>query len=181
MMSGGWIGPFFKRADSLRGSPPRATCRRFVHLRGPATQQARAPKERSWCALSCRSDSSSANLWRGARSDSSLDQKQSAATISGYGDGTLLSQRVREVADRIGLTSFTLDAARHGGMTELEEAGLTEGEGRSLSKHRTSGAYRGYAKETELRVLNATKKRFGHSERPEKPNEINVLKMGKSA
>lgn len=98
-----------------------------------------------------------------------------------YGDGTLLSQRVREVADKMGLTNFTLDAARHGGMTELEEAGLTEGEGRSLSKHRTSGAYRGYAKETELRVLNATKKRFGHSERPEKPNENNVRKIGKSA
>lgn len=98
-----------------------------------------------------------------------------------YGDGTLLSQRVREVADSLGLTSFTLDAARHGGMTELEEAGLTEGEGRSLSKHRTSAAYRGYAKETELRVLNATKKRFGHSEGTEKSNKNNVRKVGKSA
>ncbi len=78
-----------------------------------------------------------------------------------YGDGTLLSQRVREIADSLGLWGFTIDAARHGGMTELEEAGLTEGEGRALSKHRTAAAYRGYAKETELRVLNATKKRFG--------------------
>lgn len=98
-----------------------------------------------------------------------------------FGDGTLLSQRVREVADKLGLTAFTLDAARHGGMTELEEAGLTEGQGRALSKHRTGSAYRGYAKHTELRVLNATKKRFGHSEQPEKPNENNVARIGKSA
>ncbi len=98
-----------------------------------------------------------------------------------FGDGTLLSQRVREIADGAGLFGFTLDAARHGGMTELEEAGLTEGEGRALSKHKTGTAYRGYAKDTEVRVLNATKKRFAHSERAEKANEIKQRKMGKSA
>lgn len=52
-------------------------------------------------------------------------------------------------------------------MIELEEAGLTEGEGRALSKHKTGSAYRGYAKDTEVGVLNATKKRFAQSERPE--------------
>ena len=31
---------------------------------------------------------------------------------------------------------FTLDACRHGGMTELEEAELTEGQGRALSGHK---------------------------------------------
>jgi hypothetical protein len=98
-----------------------------------------------------------------------------------YGDGTLLSKRVREIADKAGLPAFTLDAARHGGMTELEEAGLTEGEGRVLSKHRTGAAYRGYAKETELRVLRATKKRFGHSESPEILNENNGRNVGKTA
>ena len=49
-------------------------------------------------------------------------------------------------------------------MMELEESGLTEGQGRALSKHNTATAYRGYAKEAEKRVLEATKKRFGHSE-----------------
>lgn len=98
-----------------------------------------------------------------------------------YGDGTLLSQRVREVADKLGLYGFTLDAARHGGMTELEEAGLTEGEGRVLSKHKTGSAYRGYAKETEKRVLNATLKRFGHSEQAEKLNKNSGRKNAKSA
>jgi hypothetical protein len=57
---------------------------------------------------------------------------------------------------------FTLDACRHGGMTELEEAELTEGQGRALSGHKTAQAYRGYAKETMLRALAATKKRHAH-------------------
>ncbi|OLP44608.1 hypothetical protein BJF95_08880 [Rhizobium oryziradicis] len=96
-----------------------------------------------------------------------------------FGDGTRLSQDVTAVANKLGLPGFTLDAARHGGMTELEERGLTEGQGRSLSKHKTSTAYRGYAKETEKRVLEATKQRFGISERSEKPNEINGAKVAK--
>jgi hypothetical protein len=57
---------------------------------------------------------------------------------------------------------FTLDACRHGGMTELEEAELTEGQGRALSGHRTAQAYRGYAKETMQRALAATRKRHAH-------------------
>jgi hypothetical protein len=57
---------------------------------------------------------------------------------------------------------FTLDACRHGGMTELEEAALTEGQGRALSGHRTAQAYRGYAKETLDRALAATRKRHAH-------------------
>jgi hypothetical protein len=55
-------------------------------------------------------------------------------------------------------TTFTLDACRHGGMTELEEAELTDGQGRALSAHR-SKAYEGYAKRTEKRALAATRKR----------------------
>ena len=57
---------------------------------------------------------------------------------------------------------FTLDAWRHGGMTELEEAELTEGQGRALSAHKTAQAYRGYAKETMRRALAATRKRHAH-------------------
>jgi hypothetical protein len=57
---------------------------------------------------------------------------------------------------------FTLDACRHGGMTEIEEAALTEGEGRALSGHKTAQAYRGYAKETFERALAATRKRHAH-------------------
>jgi len=47
-------------------------------------------------------------------------------------------------------------------MTELEEAALTEGQGRALSGHKTAQAYRGYAKETLDRALAATRKRHAH-------------------
>jgi hypothetical protein len=70
---------------------------------------------------------------------------------------------VQHLRKEIGLASyFTLDACRHGGMTELEEAALTEGQGRALSGHKTSQAYRGYAKETFDRALSATRKRHAH-------------------
>ena len=70
-------------------------------------------------------------------------------------------QQLRKEID--GLPSyFTLDACRHGGMTELEEAELTEGQGRALSGHKTAQAYRGYAKETLERALSATRKRHAH-------------------
>jgi hypothetical protein len=39
-----------------------------------------------------------------------------------------LVRRLRSEADLP--TTFTLDASRHGGMTELEEAELTDGQGR---------------------------------------------------
>jgi hypothetical protein len=47
-------------------------------------------------------------------------------------------------------------------MTELEEAELTDGQGRALSGHKTAQAYRGYAKETMKRALAATRKRHAH-------------------
>ena len=47
-------------------------------------------------------------------------------------------------------------------MTELEEAALTEGQGRALSGHKTAQAYRGYAKDTFDRGLSATRKRHAH-------------------
>jgi hypothetical protein len=82
-------------------------------------------------------------------------------------DGTLyeptrFAQLVRKVADAAGLPkTFSLDACRHGGMTELEEAELTDGQGRALSAHR-SRAYEGYAKRTEKRVLAATRRRHAY-------------------
>ncbi|UPT99294.1 hypothetical protein J4G48_0015115 [Bradyrhizobium barranii subsp. apii] len=57
---------------------------------------------------------------------------------------------------------FTLDACRHGGMTELEEAELTDGQGRALSMHSTQRSYEGYAKRTQARMLGATRKRHAH-------------------
>ena len=70
---------------------------------------------------------------------------------------------VQRMRAEIGLPSFfTLDACRHGGMTELEEAELTDGQGRALSGHKTKQAYAGYAKQTLERALPATRKRYAH-------------------
>jgi hypothetical protein len=74
-------------------------------------------------------------------------------------NGMRVNKVVRKIRADLGLpTTFTLDACRHGGMTELEEAGLTDGQGRALSAH-SSRAYEGYAKRTEERALAATRKR----------------------
>jgi hypothetical protein len=79
------------------------------------------------------------------------------------------AQLVRGMADELGLPKrFTLDACRHGGMTDLEEAELTEGQGMALSGHKTPRAYRGYAKLTEERLLAATRRRVAHRRTPDK-------------
>jgi hypothetical protein len=73
-----------------------------------------------------------------------------------------MAKLVRRLRNDTGLPStFTLDACRHGGMTELEEAELTDGQGRALSAHK-SRAYEGYAKRTMERALAATRKRHAH-------------------
>jgi hypothetical protein len=73
-----------------------------------------------------------------------------------------MAKLVRRLRTLAGLPpTFTLDACRHGGMTELEEAELTDGQGRALSGH-SSKAYEGYAKRTMKRALAATRKRHAH-------------------
>jgi transposase len=72
----------------------------------------------------------------------------------------VMQKIVQRMRKDIGLpVEFTLDACRHGGMTELEEAELTDGQGRALSAHRTRESYAGYAKRTAPRILAATRKR----------------------
>jgi len=73
-----------------------------------------------------------------------------------------MAKLVRKLADQFGLPGFTLDACRHGGMTELEEAELTTGQGRALSGHKTDRAYAGYAKRTLPRALAATRRRHAY-------------------
>ena len=53
------------------------------------------------------------------------------------GDAKLWSYPGMEKIDGVS-PLFTLDACRHGGMTELEEAELTDSQGRALSGHKTS-------------------------------------------
>lgn len=74
-----------------------------------------------------------------------------------------MQHKVQRLRKKLGLPEhFTLDACRHGGMTELEEAELTDGQGRALSTHKTQQSYEGYAKRTAKRMLSATRKRHAH-------------------
>lgn len=75
---------------------------------------------------------------------------------------TRFANIVRKVAKENGIDGFTLDACRHGGITELEEAGLTEGQGMALSMHKTARMFAGYAKRTQQRAMGATLKRIAH-------------------
>jgi hypothetical protein len=101
----------------------------------------------------------------------SLPRRGIAMILKARRDGTTepytamqMGKIVRKLRDRLGLpATFTLDACRHGGMTELEEAELTDGQGRALSGHRTQRAYEGYAKRSLERALPATRKRYAHA------------------
>lgn len=68
--------------------------------------------------------------------------------------------RVRRAARAAGLPDWlTLAACRHGGMTELGDAGATEAEVMASSGHRTPDAARLYVKRTEAQRLAAARKR----------------------
>jgi hypothetical protein len=67
---------------------------------------------------------------------------------------------VRRARKKAGLpTHVTLTACRHGGMTELGDAKLTEQGIITLSAHTTPDAARGYVKKTERQRLAAARKR----------------------
>ena len=67
---------------------------------------------------------------------------------------------VREARRAAGLPEHvTMTACRHGGMTELGDAELTEQGVMSLSGHRTPDAARGYVKKTDVQRLAAARKR----------------------
>jgi len=69
-------------------------------------------------------------------------------------------RRVREARKVAGLGSHvTLDACRHGGMTELGDAELTEQGVMTLSGHKTPQAARLYMKRTERQRMSAAKRR----------------------
>jgi hypothetical protein len=56
----------------------------------------------------------------------------------------------------------TLDACRHGGLTELGDAGATEAEGMSASMHKAPQALRLYVKRTETQRVAAARKCRAH-------------------
>jgi len=100
-------------------------------------------------------------------------ERKGDAKVWSYTGMEKVVQQMRKKVDGVS-KSFTLDACRHGGMTELEEAELTDGQGRALSGHKTVQAYRGYAKETMARALAATGKRHAHLLAQKQLEERNV-------
>jgi hypothetical protein len=67
---------------------------------------------------------------------------------------------VQEIREKAGLPGyFTLEACRHGGMTELGDAELTEQEIMTLSTHATPEAARIYVKRSERQEATAAVKR----------------------
>jgi hypothetical protein len=94
-------------------------------------------------------------------------------------------RRVREARNLASLRSHvTLDACRHGGMTELGDAELTEQGVMTLSGHKTPQAARLYVKRTDYQRVAAARKRrrwvvenelrtkVGIEQRPRSRNEI---------
>ena len=73
-----------------------------------------------------------------------------------------LVQKIREAAKLP--AHFTLEACRHGGMTELGDAELTEQEIMTLSTHATPEAARLYVKRNERQELSAATKRRDYVE-----------------
>lgn len=84
-------------------------------------------------------------------------------------------RKVREARTRAGLgVHVTLDACRHGGMTELGDAELAEQGVMALSGHKTPQAARLYLKRTEKQRLSAAQKRRAWVEANETDTRVDL-------
>lgn len=90
-------------------------------------------------------------------------------------------RRVREARSAAGLPAdVTLDSCRHGGMTELGDAELTEQGVMTLSGHKTPNAARLYIKRTERQRLSAARKRREWVETNKAGTDVGMAPGGKS-
>jgi hypothetical protein len=88
---------------------------------------------------------------------------------------------VREARVRAGLGAHvTLDACRHGGMTELGDAGATDSEAMASSMHRTVPVLHRYIKQTEQQRANAARKRRALVEANEPGAKVRMGRQTKS-
>jgi hypothetical protein len=82
-------------------------------------------------------------------------------------------RRVREARERVGLGAHvTLDACRHGGLTEAADAGATDQGLRALSGHKTTPALLVYLKQTSVQRMVASRQRRAHVEKKNKSGAI---------
>jgi len=88
---------------------------------------------------------------------------------------------VREARKHAGLGDHvTLDACRHGGMTELGDAELTEQGVMSLSMHKTPQAARLYVKRTERQRATTARRRRQWVEANEPGAKVRIGRQTKS-
>lgn len=77
--------------------------------------------------------------------------------------GRLFSTRARSVADAAGLPKhITLASFRHGGLTELGDAGLPDTMAQALSRHRQRSTLDRYIHRTEAQLVTASRLRLAH-------------------
>ena len=90
-------------------------------------------------------------------------------------------RRVRDARQHAGLgPHVTLDACRHGGMTELGDAELTEQGVMTLSGHKTPQAARLYVKRTDRQRVSAARKRRHWVEENELTTKVGMERQAKS-
>ena len=89
--------------------------------------------------------------------------------------------KVREAREVAGLGQHvTLDACRHGGMTELGDAELAEQGVMALSGHKTPRAARPYVKRTEHQRVSAAAKRRDFIDANETATRVEMEGVAKS-
>jgi len=77
--------------------------------------------------------------------------------------GRLFSARARSIADAAGLPRhITLASFRHGGLTELGDAGLPDTMAQALSRHRQRSTLDRYIHRTDAQVIVASRLRLAH-------------------
>jgi len=84
-------------------------------------------------------------------------------------------RRVREARERADLGSHvTLDACRHGGLTEAADAGATDQGLQALSGHKTTPALLVYLKQTSVERMVASRLRRAHVEKNRSGAEVRI-------
>jgi integrase len=90
-------------------------------------------------------------------------------------------RRVREARERAGLgPHVTLDACRHGGLTEAADAGATDQGLRALSGHKTTPALLVYLKQTSVQRMLASRQRRAQVEQNRSGEKVRIGRQTES-
>jgi len=72
----------------------------------------------------------------------------------------LVGAKVRQILRAVGTDpAITFTSFRHGGLTELGDADLTDAQIRAVSRHKSPKVLTRYVKRTEKQIVEATRKR----------------------